>query len=69
MRDMFAKFGTQVETFRYAFVLAKHPQGWDGAAPASGPAASQPAADPAREPSLRRRAGDKQPTYIEVKAG
>ncbi|MDB5104960.1 MAG: hypothetical protein JWP91_2649 [Fibrobacteres bacterium] len=78
MRDMKEKFGAQVESFRYAFVLPRHPRGWDepvadGAESAdpvrSGPAdavvASRNPLAPASAP--RRRATDKQPTFIEVK--
>jgi hypothetical protein len=83
MRDMMAKFGTQVESFRYAFVIPNHADGWEGNAfSASAPTRMPPEAarthggaspfsgdahesDP--KPIHRRRAGDKQPTYIEIK--
>jgi hypothetical protein len=78
MRDMMAKFGTQVESFRYAFVLPNHADGWEGnacnaASPAAAPSQTRMASaqthTPDAKPAFRRRAGDKQPTYIEIKPG
>ena len=69
MRDMMAKFGAQVESFRYAFVLPTHAQGWEGGAfPAGDGAAAAPFQDGEAPPAPRRRAGDKRPTYIEIKS-
>lgn len=95
MRDMKEKFGAEVQSFRYSFVLPDHGREWDGAntldpedaravlakARAASPAAqaaratppTQPAQGPSVEsliaalPSPRRRATDRQPTFIEVK--
>ena len=58
-------FGTQVRGFDYAFVLPAHGEGWDGHALVPAEPSTLPAAAQA---SPRRRAGDKQPVYIEVKA-
>jgi hypothetical protein len=55
MRDMMEKFGTEVQSFRYAFVMPRHAPGWDEAKPAPRPTAP---------PAL---AGGKPPVYIEVK--
>lgn len=96
MRDMKEKFGAEVQSFRYSFVLPNHGKEWDGAntldpddaravlakARATSPAAqatqpmqpTQPALRPRPVepridalPSPRRRATDRQPTFIEVK--
>ena len=63
------KFGAEVRGFRYAFVLPTHAEGWDAHAlvptqPAAN-AAPVPANDGVEAP--RRRAGDKKPTFIEIK--
>ena len=66
MRDT---FGREVRDFPYAFVMPTHGAGWEThawvpaapAAPAPFPSASDGIAPP------RRRAGDKKPTYIEIK--
>lgn len=93
MRDMKTKFGAEVESFRYAFVLPKHGREWDENAlapeaarkalaavptPAVRPfecgrntnAANANAANAGTAPgqtALRRRATDKQPTFIEIR--
>ena len=72
MRDMKTKFGAEVEAFRYAFVLPNHGQGWDDHALAPEAAGKALAAIPAVRPpqsgaAPRRRATDKQPTFIEVR--
>lgn len=87
MRDMMDKFGAEVQSFRYSFVLPKHGSEWDGsnsldpevarAALAKARAASPTAQAtepmqplPTRKDGLsapRRRATDKQPTFIEIK--
>ncbi|GEM_PF-4185956 len=94
MRDMKAKFGAEVESFRYAFVLPTHGNEWDGANTLNPEAArdllarvraavlakrsasaipSALSASPGTDAStpaiapLRRRASDRQPTFIEVK--
>lgn len=67
------KFGAEVRGFRYAFVIPNHGEGWDSntlipvpvPAPAQAPVAPSAAADDTAVP--RRRAGDRKPTYIEVK--
>lgn len=66
MRDVFR---TEVRGFDYAFVLPAHGEGWEGHAlvPAEAPAPTA-AASTASAPSPRRRASDKQPVYIEIKA-
>jgi hypothetical protein len=81
---MMAKFGTQVESFRYAFVIPNHAAGWEGNAFSTSAPAQAHAPEAARrhdgaspfsgdahgsdpKPIHRRRAGDKQPTYIEIK--
>jgi hypothetical protein len=61
-------FGGEVRAFPYAFVMPTHGEGWDShapvpAAPSEPPSGLRP--DPGYTP--RRRAGDKQPTYIEIK--
>lgn len=90
MRDMKEKFGAEVQSFRYSFVLPNHGSEWDGAntldpedartvlarARSASPAAQAAQStlrprpvEPRMEglPSPRRRASDKQPTFIEVK--
>src|SRR5258706_16304138 len=98
MRDMKAKFGAEVESFQYAFVLPNHGSEWDGATPLNPEEArsvlararaavlakrsasailSAPAlpsvlpavshAEASVPPAPRRRASDRQPTFIEVK--
>ncbi len=70
MRDMMTKFGAQVESFRYAFVLPKHAEGWEeNAFHSTAPESAAPAPAPHLEAdgTPRRRAGDKRPTYIEIK--
>lgn len=85
MRDMKTKFGAEVESFRYAFVLPNHGQEWDDhsltpeaarKALASIPAVrpftpnaptTGTAPGPATETAPRRRATDKQPTFIEIR--
>ncbi len=93
MRDMKEKFGAEVQTFRYSFVLPNHGREWDGANtldPDDARAVLAKARDAAQAaqsaqatqttlrprpveprteglPSPRRRASDKQPTFIEVK--
>lgn len=64
MRDMREKFGAEVKTFPYAFVIAKHYPGWD--APASERAPAQP--DPIRLPTLPALGSGKAPKYIEIKS-
>jgi hypothetical protein len=61
-REMRETFGTQVRDFPYAFVLPTHGEGWD--AKVLAPVPSEP---PAAESAPRRRAGDKQPLYIDIK--
>ncbi|MBW8886519.1 MAG: hypothetical protein JF616_02075 [Fibrobacteres bacterium] len=62
--EMRETYGTQVRDFPYAFVLPTHGEGWDSnvRAPAETPAPLTAAA-----PTPQRRAGDKQPIYIEIK--
>lgn len=90
MRDMKEKFGAEVQSFRYSFVLPDHGSEWDGAntldpadartalarARAASPAAQATQGPPVPRPSEarieglpspRRRATDRQPTFIEVK--
>jgi hypothetical protein len=74
MKDMKAKFGAQVESFRYAFVLPTHGQDWDdhsltpeAASKALAALPGTPADRPVADSPLRRRATDKQPTFIEVR--
>lgn len=90
MRDIKEKFGAEVQSFRYSFVLPDHGSEWDGAntldpvdartvlarARATSPAARatqsplrpRPIETRIEGPSPpRRRATDKQPTFIEVK--
>lgn len=64
MRDMREKFGTEVKSFPYAFVIAKHFPGWDS--PASEKLTDQP--EPARISTLPALASGKSPKYIEVKS-
>lgn len=61
-REMRETFGTEVRDFPYAFVLPTHGEGWD--AKVLAPAVPEP---PIAESAPRRRAGDKQPLYIELK--
>lgn len=67
-RDMREKFGAEVRGFRYAFVMDSHGEGWDAntliPVPAEPPQAAAPRTDDAQP---RRRAGDRKPTYIEIK--
>jgi hypothetical protein len=83
MRDMKAKFGAEVESFRYAFVLPNHGKEWnansldpEAARTALARIPAQPFAPgflqaqaPRHEAEAvpRRRATDKRPTFIEVK--
>ena len=55
-------FGARVEGFRYAFVMPTHGEGWESNALV--PAEPDPLGAPA---TPRRRAGDRKPTYIEIK--
>jgi hypothetical protein len=61
-------FGSEVREFPYAFVMPTHGAGWDShalvPADSSAPAPRHPS-DAAAQPF--RRAGDKKPTYIEIK--
>ena len=57
-------FGTEVREFPYAFVLPTHGEGWD----AKVLAPPQSPETPVVESAPRRRAGDKQPLYIDIKA-
>ncbi len=61
-------FGSEVRDFPYAFVMPTHGEGWDSHAlvppDPSAPAPHRPS-DSADRPL--RRAGDKKPTYIEIK--
>jgi hypothetical protein len=57
MRDMKEKYGAEVQSFPYAFVIPSHAPGWDE------PLRQAP--EPAALPS--GRAAPKTPTYIEVK--
>ena len=70
MRDMKTKFGAEVESFRYAFVIPTHVPGWDQ--PLEEPPTREAGlpslqAAPQSASAPRRRATDKQPTFIEVK--
>jgi hypothetical protein len=90
MREMKEKFGAEVQSFRYSFVLPNHGSEWDGSnsldpevaravlakARAASPATQATQATPRPQPvetrieelpAPRRRATDKQPTFIEVK--
>jgi hypothetical protein len=90
MREMKEKFGAEVQSFRYSFVLPNHGSEWDGSnsldpEAARAVLAKARAASPAAQatqtaqrpqpldtrieglPAPRRRATDKQPTFIEVK--
>jgi hypothetical protein len=72
MRDMKTMFGAEVEAFRYAFVLPNHGQEWDDHSLTPDAARKALAAAPAARPfasgtALRRRATDKQPTFIEIR--
>lgn len=90
MRDMQEKFGAEVQSFRYSFVLPNHGREWDCAnsldpeaarAVLAKARAASPAAQATRTaqapqplenridgmPPPRRRATDKQPTFIDVK--
>ena len=60
MRDIREKFGTEVKTFAYAFVLKNHPPGWDSAKP-------EHFLTPPPEPSPLALPTSKTPKYIEVK--
>jgi hypothetical protein len=69
-------YGAQVREFPYAFILPTHGEGWDSnvRAPVETPVprsgeASTPERRATPEPRAmpQRRAGDKQPTYIEIK--
>jgi len=60
-REMRETFGTEVREFPYAFVLPTHAEGWE--AKVLAPASLEPIA----ESAPRRRAGDKQPLYIDIK--
>jgi hypothetical protein len=88
MREMKEKFGAEVQSFRYSFVLPDHGSEWDGAntldpddartvlarsRAASSAAQATQSSQPAKSrgeslPAPRRRATDKQPTFIEIKA-
>jgi hypothetical protein len=57
-------FGSEVRDFPYAFVMPTHGEGWESHALVPSAPAPTPS-DIATPP--RRRAGDKQPTYIEIK--
>jgi hypothetical protein len=58
-------YGTQVREFPYAFVLPTHGEGWDAKVRApSGP----PVPESGEAATPQRRAGDKRPVYIEIKA-
>lgn len=62
-------FGSEVREFPYAFVMPTHGAGWETHAwvPAA-PAVPAPSPSPSGTvPPPRRRAGDKKPTYIEIK--
>lgn len=68
--EMRETYGTQVRDFPYAFILPTHGEGWDAKvrAPVESPVPrSGEAATPERRAMPQRRAGDKQPTYIEIK--
>jgi hypothetical protein len=66
-REMRETFGSEVRDFPYAFVMPSHGAGWDSHAlvPAAPAAPAVPVPDAIATP--RRRAGDKKPTYIEIK--
>lgn len=68
-KDMREKFGAEVRGFSYAFVMPNHGEGWESntliPVPVPAPAQAPAAADDTAAP--RRRAGDRKPTYIEVK--
>lgn len=65
-KDMREKFGAEVQGFRYAFVLPTHEMGWEANTLIPVPQPIVPAAaDDSGSP--RRRAGDRKPTFIEVK--
>jgi hypothetical protein len=67
--EMRETFGSEVRDFPYAFVMPTHAEGWESRAlvPAP-PSPSSPSPSPADGAGLpRRRAGDKKPTYIEIK--
>jgi hypothetical protein len=64
MRDMREKFGAEVKTFPYAFVIDKHYPGWDS--PVPGGPVEPPVTD--RAPSLPALIAGKFPKYIEVKS-
>jgi len=61
MRDM---YGTQVREFPYAFVMPTHGEGWDANVRAT---VESPLARAGEAATPQRRAGDKQPVYIEIK--
>jgi len=64
------KFGAEVRGFQYAFVMESHGEGWESntliPVPVPSAAAPAPAADDTA--ALRRRAGDRKPTFIEIKS-
>ena len=67
MRDMKAKFGAQVESFRYSFIIPRHVPGWDEPRPETSTPAPTPDRVPETVSAPRRRATDKRPTFIEIK--
>ncbi len=71
MRDMKEKFGAQVESFRYAFVIPAHIPGWDQPLPESAARPFLPAAGSGSSAAGKSSPGGspakKAPTYIEVK--
>jgi hypothetical protein len=62
--EMRETYGTQVRDFPYAFVLPTHGEGWDAKVRAP---VEPPASRASEVPTPQRRAGDKQPVYIEIK--
>jgi hypothetical protein len=61
MRDMREKFGAEVKTFPYSFVIARHFPGWDSPKPEQTAAPMQTLPQQALPPS-------KSPKYIEIKS-
>lgn len=56
MRDMMEKYGAEVQSFKYSFVIPSHMPGWD-----------QPLLTPAPPALPPGHTARKRPLYIEVK--
>ena len=62
--EMRETYGTQVRDFPYAFVMPTHGEGWEAKVRAP---VETPVPRAGENATPQRRAGDKQPVYIEIK--